>query len=93
MTDVSRRLDALVAELTRRGSPIATFLEPGLPKKEIRSRLAAAGAHAHPDVVSLYGWHNVNELGVSVVNGELYRSLRQVQLPAQVPRLLSHPSP
>ena len=26
MTDVSRRLDAIVAELTRRGSPIATFL-------------------------------------------------------------------
>lgn len=58
MTDVSSALEALVAELTRGGSPIATFLEPGLSEKEVRSRLAAAGAHAHPDVVSLYGWHN-----------------------------------
>ncbi len=58
MSEVSRALDALVAELTGRGSPLATFLEPGLPEKEVRSRLSAVGAQAHSDVVSLYGWHN-----------------------------------
>lgn len=58
MSVVARGLDALVAELTRKGSPLATFLQPSLPEKEVRSRLSSAGAHAHSDVISLYGWHN-----------------------------------
>jgi hypothetical protein len=55
---VTEELDALVVELTRRGSPVSTLLLPGLAEEEVRSRLSAAGAQAHSDVVVLYAWHN-----------------------------------
>lgn len=58
MSSLSDALDALVLELTNRGSPVSTLLLPGLAEEEVRSRLSAAGAQAHSDVVVLYAWHN-----------------------------------
>ena len=58
MSDPTRALEALLTELTRRGSPLANFLEPGLPAAQVEAQLAALGANPHPDVIKLYGWHN-----------------------------------
>ena len=58
MSRLAESLNALVGELTTRGSPVSSLLVPGLAEEEIKSRLSAAGIRAHPDVISLYAWHN-----------------------------------
>jgi hypothetical protein len=58
MSDSTPALEALLAELTRNGSPLATYLQPGLSEAEIRSRMAAVEARPHADVIALYRWHN-----------------------------------
>jgi cell wall assembly regulator SMI1 len=58
VTDATQALEALLAELTSRGSPLANFLEPGLPAAHIETRLAELGAEPHSDVIKLYAWHN-----------------------------------
>jgi hypothetical protein len=57
-TQPVKALDALLDELTRRGSPLATYLRPGLPRDEIAARMSAVGAVPHPDVISLFAWHD-----------------------------------
>src|SRR6266851_281336 len=58
MSDPRPALDALLDELTRRGSPLSAHLRPGLPDQQVAARMSAAGARAHADVVSLYAWHD-----------------------------------
>ena len=58
VTDLTQALEALLMELTRRGSPLANFLEPGMPTAQVEARLVELGADPHPDVIKLYGWHN-----------------------------------
>ncbi len=58
MTEPTQALEALLTELTRRGSLLANFLEPGLPSEQVEARLVELGADPHPDVIELYGWHN-----------------------------------
>jgi len=87
VTDPTQALDALLAELTRRGSPLANFLEPGLPAGQVEARLAKLGAEPHPDVIKLYAWHNgfdrfrvpVSENGfVSLVPFQEFNPLEEV---------------
>jgi cell wall assembly regulator SMI1 len=58
VTDPVRALDALLAELTSRGSPLAKYLEPGLAADHVDARLRELGSRPHSDVIDLYGWHN-----------------------------------
>jgi cell wall assembly regulator SMI1 len=58
VSDPRPALNALVDELTRRGSPLKAHLRPGVPYEEVAARLSAAGAIAHADVVALYAWHD-----------------------------------
>lgn len=58
MSDPRPALEALLAELTRRGSPLADHMRAGLPVHDVVSRMSEAGARPHADVVSLYAWHD-----------------------------------
>lgn len=56
MTQLTRSLDALVAEHQALGSPAGDFLRPGLPAADVVTQLDGLGLPAPPDVVELYGW-------------------------------------
>jgi cell wall assembly regulator SMI1 len=58
MSDPRPALEALLGELTRRGSSLSSRMRPGLPADEVVSRMSEAGARPHADVVSLYVWHD-----------------------------------
>ena len=56
VTQLTRSLDALVAEHRALGSPVGDFLRPGLPAADVVTQLDVLGLRAPPDVVELYGW-------------------------------------
>jgi hypothetical protein len=58
VSDVAAAVDALLHELTRRGSPLTTHLNPGLPVDEIVRVMREIGAQPDADVVQLYSWRN-----------------------------------
>jgi cell wall assembly regulator SMI1 len=58
MSDPVPALNGLLEEMTRRGSPLGSHLEPGMPAGQVPERIRDAGGEPHPDVVALYAWHN-----------------------------------
>lgn len=51
-------LDALVSDLADRGSRVRDYLQPGLSAHEINHEAEQRDATLHPDVVSLFSWHD-----------------------------------
>jgi hypothetical protein len=58
MSDLTRILDALLEELTGRGSPIRQFLAPPLSLSVIKQLISRIDADVHPDVSEVFAWHN-----------------------------------
>jgi hypothetical protein len=58
MSDPRPALEALLVELTRRGSPLGRYLRRGLQEDEVVSKMSVNGALPHADVVALYAWHD-----------------------------------
>lgn len=51
-------LEALVSELSALGSPLISYLRPGLGTDEIHRETEQRDAVVHSDVVTLFGWHD-----------------------------------
>jgi len=58
VNDPRPALEALLGELTGRGSSLGDHLRPGLEINEVMSRMSEIGAQPHADAVSLYAWHD-----------------------------------
>ena len=76
-------LDALVGDLSDRGSPLRSYLQPGLSGHEIQREAEQRDAVLHPDVVTLFGWHdgfdvarwNDDEVNLALLPGFEFRPL------------------
>jgi hypothetical protein len=76
-------LDALVSDLSDRGSPLRSYLQPGLSRHEIQREAEQRDAVLHPDVVTLFGWHdgfdvarwNDDEVNLELLPGFEFRPL------------------
>lgn len=76
-------LDAVVGELSDRGSPLCAYLQPGLSPQEIHREAEQRDAVLHPDVVTLFGWHdgfdvarwNDDEVNLALLPGFEFRPL------------------
>jgi len=55
---IELKLVKLESILTDAGAPVLQFLNPGLPDDEIISFFSKNNIPAHPDLLSLYRWHN-----------------------------------
>lgn len=85
-------LDALVGDLSDRGSPLRSYLKPGLGRQETQREAEQRDAVLHPDVETLFGWHdgfdvarwNDDEVNLALLPGfefrPLYDALNQFEL-------------
>ena len=76
-------LDALVSDLSDRGSALRSYLQPGLNRHEIQREAEQRDAVLHPDVETLFGWHdgfdvarwNDDEVNLALLPGFEFRPL------------------
>ena len=76
-------LDALVGELADRGSPLRSYLQPGLSAAQIKREAEQRDASLHPDVATLFGWHDgfeaerwrADEVNIQLLPGFEFRPL------------------